>query len=230
VPGRGWSSPIVAGNTVFVTSAISGRPFKQPTPGIYGHDFIAELRAQGVSSAEINRRLRARDNELPEESGEIRYMVYAFDAATGSLKWEREAHKGLPAGGRHRKNTYASETPFTDGERVYASFGVNIGLFAYTLDGDLVWKRTWAPQPIYLDFGTGTSPVVHDGRVYLLQDSEKECYLTALDAKTGADVWRVARTDKGWQSTRRASAASGTRSPPRPSRPAIGSTLPTKMA
>jgi outer membrane protein assembly factor BamB len=130
VPGRGWSSPIVAGATVFVTSAISSRPFKQPTPGIYGNDFIAEMRAQGLSSAEINKRLRARDNEVPEESDEIRYMVYAFDAATGALKWEREAHKGLPFGGRHRKNTYASETPFTDGERVYVSFGLNIGVFA----------------------------------------------------------------------------------------------------
>jgi hypothetical protein len=133
-------------------------PFKQPTPGIYGNDFIAEMRAQGLSSAEINTRLRARDNEVPEESDEIRYMVYAFNAETGALKWEREAHKGLPFGGRHRKNTYASETPFTDGERVYVSFGLNIGLFAYTLNGDLVWKRTWPPQPIYLDFGTGTSP------------------------------------------------------------------------
>ena len=50
---------------------------------------------------------------------------------------------------------------------------LNIGLFCYTLDGTLLWKRTWPPQPIYLDFGTGSSPVVHDGRVYLLQDSEK---------------------------------------------------------
>jgi outer membrane protein assembly factor BamB len=201
VPGRGWSSPVVAGNTVFLTSAISSRPFKEPTPGIYGNDFIAELRAQGLSSAEINKRVRARDNEIPEESDEIRYMVYAFDAATGALEWEREAYKGLPSGGRHRKNTYASETPFTDGERVYVSFGLNIGLFAYTLAGDLVWKRTWPPQPIYLDFGTGTSPIVHAGRVYLQQDSEKESYLTALDAKTGAEVWRAARKDKGWQRT-----------------------------
>ena len=71
----------------------------------------------------MNKRLRARDNELPEESDAIRYMVYAFDARTGALRWEREAYHGLPIGGRHRKNTYASETPFTDGERLYVSFG-----------------------------------------------------------------------------------------------------------
>jgi outer membrane protein assembly factor BamB len=197
VPGHGWSSPIVAGDTVFVTSAITDRPFKQPTPGIYGNDFIAEMRAQGLSSAEINKRLRARDNELPEESDVVRYMVYAFDARTGAMKWEREAHRGLPVGGRHRKNTYASETPFTDGERVYVSFGQNVGMFAFTVEGALVWKRTWPPQPIYLDFGTGSSPIAHDGRIYLLQDSERECFLTALDARTGDEIWRTPRKDRG---------------------------------
>ena len=196
VPGHGWSSPVVAHDTVFLTSAIGTKAFKQPSPGIYGNDYIAELRAQGLSSAEVNRRLRARDSELPEESDAIRYMVYAFDARTGAVKWEREAHHGLPVGGRHRKNTYASETPFTDGERLYVSFGLNIGVFCYSLDGTLLWKRTWPPQPIYLDFGTGSSPVAHDGRLYLLQDSERESFLVALDAKTGADVWRVPRTEK----------------------------------
>ena len=117
VPGRGWSSPIVWGDTLFVTSAINGKPFKQPTPGLYGNDYIAEMRAQGLPADEINRRVRARDNETSEEAEEIRYMVYAVDAATGKLKWEREASPPVPHGGRHRKNTYASETPFTDGER-----------------------------------------------------------------------------------------------------------------
>jgi outer membrane protein assembly factor BamB len=196
VPGQGWSSPIVANGTVYLTSAISSRPFKQPAPGIYGNDYIAELRAQGLSSAEVNRRLRARDNEVPEESDAIRYMVYAFDAGTGVMKWQQEAYRGLPIGGRHRKNTYASETPFTDGERLYVSFGLNVGVFCYSLDGALLWKRTWPPQPIYLDFGTGTSPIAHDGRLYVLQDSERESFLTALDARTGADVWRVPRTEK----------------------------------
>ena len=93
VPGQGWSSPIVWGDTVFITSGISGKPFKQPTPGLYGNDYIAEMEAQGLSSEEVMRRVRARDTESPEESDEIRYMVYALDAATGKIKWEREAHK-----------------------------------------------------------------------------------------------------------------------------------------
>jgi outer membrane protein assembly factor BamB len=113
------------------------------------------------------RRVRQRDTEGPEESESLRYVVLALDARTGTLLWEREAHAGMPAGGRHRKNTYASETPATDGERLYVSFGQNIGLFCYTLDGALVWKRQWPPTPIYLDFGTASSPVVHGGRVFV---------------------------------------------------------------
>jgi outer membrane protein assembly factor BamB len=197
VPGQGWSSPIVWGDTVFITSGISGKPFKQPTPGLYGNDYIAELQSQGLSDEEVMRRVRARDNETPDESDDIRYMVYAIDAATGRIKWEREAHRGKPSGGRHRKNTYASETPFTDGERLYVSFGQNVGLFCYTLDGALLWKQQWPPQPIYLDFGTASSPVVHQGRVYLLHDSEADSYITALDARSGHELWRTARPATG---------------------------------
>jgi outer membrane protein assembly factor BamB len=98
-----------------------------------------------------------------------------------------------PRAGGIGKNTYASETPATDGERVYASFGGNVGLFCYSMDGKLLWKHTWKPQPIYLDFGTASSPVVHGGRVYQLHDTEAESTLTALDAKTGAVVWTVER-------------------------------------
>lgn len=197
VPGRGWSSPIIWKNVVYLTSAIGTKPFKQPSPGLYGNDYIAELRAKGVPPAEVSRLVRERDNEVPEESDEIRYMLYAFDASTGKLLWEREAHKGLPIGGRHRKNTYASETPFTDGERLYVSFGQNIGMFAFTLDGNPIWKKTFEPQRIYLDFGTASSPVVHEGKVFLLQDSEQQSYLTALDASTGKELWRTARASEG---------------------------------
>lgn len=195
IPGRGWSSPIVWGDRVFVTAAINAGAFKAPSTGIYGNDLAAELTAQGLSGEEVMKRVTARDIEKSDEAEAVRYVVYALDASSGKVVWEREAHKGTPAGGRHRKNTYASETPATDGERVYASFGGNVGVFAYaTSTGDLVWKKTWPPQPIYLDFGTASSPVVHGGRVYQLHDNEAESFLTALDARTGAEVWSVNRS------------------------------------
>jgi outer membrane protein assembly factor BamB len=197
IPGRGWSSPIVWGDRVFVTAAVGNRPFKQPLPGLYGNDYIAELSASGVTGEALMKKLRERDMESPEESADLRYMVYALDARTGKTIWEREAHKAAPPGGRHRKNTYASETPFTDGRRLYVSFGQNVGLFCYSLDGELVWKKQWPPQKIYLDFGTASSPVVHDGRIYLLHDSEQISYIAAVDAGTGEEIWRTPRPQVG---------------------------------
>jgi outer membrane protein assembly factor BamB len=192
LPGRGWSSPIAWGEYVFVTSAISPGVFKEPSPGIYGNDYVAELTKKGLSPEEVLAAVTQRDIELTSDTGEIRYMVYGLDAATGRTRWEREAHKGRPFGGRHRKNTYASETPTTDGERVYAYFG-NVGLFAFAMDGTPVWTKRFEPQPMYLDFGTASSPVLHDGKVFVLHDNDGESFLAAVDAETGRDVWRVER-------------------------------------
>ena len=154
VPWRGWSSPIAWGDRVYVTTAVNAGGFKAASTGIYGNDFAAKLKKQGLSDDEILKRVTARDIELASESEDVSYEVLALDARTGKVVWQREAHRGKPSGGRHRKNTYASETPATDGERVYASFGGNVGLFCYSHEGTLVWKQTWPPQPIYLDFGT----------------------------------------------------------------------------
>lgn len=192
VKGRGWSSPVAWDNTVYVTSAISPGAFKAPSTGIFGNDYAADLAKQGLSEDEVVKKVVSRDIELTAESGDIRYMVYAFDAASGKLRWEREAHKGAPFGGRHRKNTYASETPATDGERLYVYFG-NVGLFAYSLDGKALWNARFDPQPMYLDFGTASSPVVHNGRVYVLHDNDGKSFAAAVDANTGRVVWRVDR-------------------------------------
>ena len=186
-----------------MTSAISPGRFKAPSTGIYGNDYVAELQAKGLSEDEIMKAVTARDIELTSESGEIRYMVYTFDAATGRMKWEREVHKGAPVGGRHRKNTYASETPSTDGERLYAYFG-NVGLFAYSLDGKPLWTARFDPQPMYLDFGTASSPVVHDGKVFVQHDNDGKSFVAAVDARTGKELWRVdrdlpaGRLQSGW--------------------------------
>jgi outer membrane protein assembly factor BamB len=196
VPGRGWSSPIVWGDQIFVTTAISANAFKQASPGIYGNDYVAELQQQGLSEDQIMEKLRVRDLESPKESGDVDFMIYSFDVASGKVRWQQRAHHGPPIGGRHRKNTYASETPATDGERVYALFG-NIGLFCYSMDGALQWTHKIDPTPRYLDFGTAASPVVRDGRVYLLDDNEASSYLAALDARTGAVIWKTPRKLEG---------------------------------
>jgi hypothetical protein len=106
VKGRGWSSPVAWNTTVFVTSAISPGAFKAPSTGIFGNDYVAELMKQGLSEDEVNKRVISRDIELTSETGEIRYMVYAFDANSGTLKWSaisrrRRARAGhRPSSGR----------------------------------------------------------------------------------------------------------------------------------
>lgn len=192
VPGRGWSSPIAWNDTIYLTSAISPGKYKEPSTGIFGNDYVAELMKQGLPEEEVVKRVTARDIELTSDTGDIRYMVYAFDARSGKIRWEREAHKGAPFGGRHRKNTYASETPATDGERLYAYFG-NVGLFAYALDGTLLWTTRFEPQKMYLDFGTAASPIVHDGRVFVVHDNDGTSFAAAIEAKTGKQLWKVTR-------------------------------------
>src|SRR5437773_11798607 len=83
VPGRGWSSPIVWGDQVIVTSTISPGAFKAPSTGIFGNDYAAELSRQGLSMDEVLTKLRARDIESTQEAGELQYMIYSFDVANG---------------------------------------------------------------------------------------------------------------------------------------------------
>ncbi len=192
IPGRGWSSPILWGERIFLTTAVSAGEYKQPSPGIYGNDYAAELYQQGLTDEEVMAKVVARDIELASETEEVRYMVYALDVASGEIVWQREAHRGKPFGGRHRKNTYASETPATDGERIYAYFG-NVGLFCYSMEGEPLWKHSFEPQPVYLNFGTASSPIVHGEHVYVQSDNESESYLAAIDRKKGQEVWRTSR-------------------------------------
>lgn len=168
IPGSGWSSPIVWGDRIFVTSVVSTKPQEPPKPGLYF------------------------GGERPAPTDEHRWVVYAIDWATGKIVWEREVHRAIPAQSRHLKNSYASETPVTDGQRVYAYFG-NVGLFAFRMDGTPVWQQKIPARATRYGWGTATSPVLHQGRLYVVNDNEEEAYFAALDAPTGKEIWRVAR-------------------------------------
>jgi outer membrane protein assembly factor BamB len=192
VPGVGWSSPIVWGRKVFLTSATSDRPMKEPSLGTdFSNDYIAELQAQGLSSEEVNERLYERDREMPHEI-EIGLGVYCYDLESGKLLWERQVYRGNPPGGRHRKNSFASETPVVDGERVYAYF-TQFGLFAFDQEGQPVWSTPMKAYPTIRDYGTGASPALHGDRLYVLNDNEEQSFLAAFDKRTGKEVWRTPR-------------------------------------
>ena len=192
IPGVGWSSPIVWGNRVFLTAATGPEDMKGPSLGTdFSNNYIAELRAQGLPPEEVNRRLYARDRELPEEVV-IGLGIYCLDLETGALLWEREIYRGHPLGGRHRKNSYASETPVTDGERIYAYF-THHGLFAFDLEGNPAWEAPLPALPTVRDFGTGASPALHGDHLYVLNDNEESGFLAAFDKRTGEERWRTDR-------------------------------------
>ncbi|MBS1809381.1 MAG: PQQ-binding-like beta-propeller repeat protein [Acidobacteria bacterium] len=168
VPGVGWSSPIVWGDRIFVTSVINSDPKEAPKKGLYF------------------------GGERPAPKDEHRWMVYAVDFKTGKILWEKELFRGAPPFSRHLKNSYASETPVTDGERLYVYFG-NLGLFCFDLKGKLLWQEKWEPHKTRYGWGTAASPIVYKDRLYIVNDNEEQSYVAAYDKKTGKQIWRVER-------------------------------------
>jgi len=148
--------------------------------------------------------------DRPQVSEDVhQWKVLCLDLKTGEIRWQKQVHEGKPETPIHLKSSYASETPVTDGERVYCYFG-NVGVFCFDLEGKELWQHKIAPQKMRLGWGTASSPTIHDGRLYLVNDNEEESYLLALDAKTGEQVWRVARDEKSnwatpfvWQNSQR---------------------------
>jgi outer membrane protein assembly factor BamB len=118
-------------------------------------------------------------------------------------------YEGKPKSAIHVKSSFASETPVTDGQRVYCCFG-NVGIFCFDLDGKEVWHYELAPHATRYGWGTAASPVVHDGRLYFCNDNDEESYLVSLDAQTGREIWKTPRDEKSnwatpfvWQNSQR---------------------------
>ena len=132
---------------------------KQPQAGSsYSNDYIAELSKQGLKGKELLDRLNARDFEFPDEVT-VHYFLYSIDLASGKVNWNREFHSGKPPGGRHRKNSFSSETPVTDGKRVYVYIN-NLGLFAYDLSGNKLWNTPLESFPTILALLDGGSTLM----------------------------------------------------------------------
>jgi outer membrane protein assembly factor BamB len=192
IPGRGWSSPIVTGGKVYLTTVTTEGKSKPPQIGTeYSNEYVAELQKQGLSMKEIIDRVTARDIELPKEVM-LHYFIYCLDLKSGKVEWKQEFHTGQPPGGRHRKNSFVSESPVTDGKFVYV-YVANLGLWAFDVKGKPAWKTTLEANPIYLDFGTGSSPALAGNLLVIVNDNEKQQFIAAFDKQTGRQVWRTNR-------------------------------------
>ena len=192
IPGRGWSSPIVTGGKVYVTTVVTDGKSKPPQIGTeYSNEYIAELRKQGLPIEEVIKRVTERDIELPNEVM-LHYFIYCLDLKSGNVEWKKEFHTGRPPGGRHRKNSFVSESPVTDGKFVYV-YVANLGLWAFDVKGKQIWTTPLEANPIYLEFGTGSSPALAGNLLVIVNDNEKQQYIAAFDRKTGKQVWRTNR-------------------------------------
>ena len=154
IPGRGSSSPVVAGERVFVTTAV-------PVEG---------------------------------EVGLLDFRICCFDRDTGRQTWSRSCVKAVPHEGTHETNGFASASPCTDGERVYAHFGSR-GLHCYTAAGEHLWSRDFGDMTIRHGFGEGSSPTLAGEMIVVPWDHEGPSILFALDKRTGKTVWETPRDE-----------------------------------
>jgi outer membrane protein assembly factor BamB len=177
VPGRGFSSPVIWGNKLFVTTAIPLGDAKAPeaTPNEGGG------RRGAGGGAGLG----------PTYS----FRVMCFDRNSGKLLWDKEATKTAPHEGYHgRYGSFASNTPVTDGKHLVAFYGSR-GVYVYDLDGKLIWSKQFSPMTMRLSFGEGVAPVLDDNSLYLKFDQEKDSSLVVLDKRDGKELWRVTREE-----------------------------------
>jgi outer membrane protein assembly factor BamB len=165
IPGRGSASPIVWGDRVFVLTAVPA--------GITGN---AQHQPRGG---------------LPQR-GMHRFMVMALDRSTGRTVWERVAREQEPHEASHTDNgTWASSSPITDGERVYAYFE-SFGLYAYDMNGKLLWEKDLGDKKMRNQFGEGSTPVLHGNTLVIVWDQiNLESFVVALDKRDGRELWRA---------------------------------------
>jgi outer membrane protein assembly factor BamB len=182
IPGLAHSSPVVWGDRVFVTTAVSGDPKSEFAPRM-------EMALEPAKDATAHH-----------------WRVYCLDKNTGKILWERTAHTGAPKTKRHPTGSHASATPATDGKHVVAFFGSE-GLYAYDVDGKLLWKQDLGlinPGFLYdpdFAWGAGSSPILYRNLVIVQCDKQKDSFLAAYDLKDGRRVWHTPREELSTWST-----------------------------
>jgi len=184
VPGVAWSCPIVIGDKVFLTTAFAEGQQRPKAGGGFG--------GGGKGGGGFGKGERG----APKET--YQFKVVCLDRKTGKTVWEKVAKEARPAIPTHGSNTFATETPVSDGERVYAYFGMT-GLYCYDLAGKELWKKDIGTYSMQAGWGTASSPVLAGDKLVIQCDNEEKSFLVAFDAKTGKEVWKTERREKsGW--------------------------------
>ncbi|HEX4997848.1 MAG TPA: PQQ-binding-like beta-propeller repeat protein [Terriglobia bacterium] len=177
VPLAGFanSSPIIWGNRVILTSAVSGA----------GDATFSANTISNVRSA----------NDMSEQT----LQLMGLDTATGNVVWERDVYKGAPRTKRHPKSSHAAGTPATDGRHIVAMYGTSGILAGYDMSGNPLWKNDlgvidsgYVPDPT-AQWGHSSSPIIYQNTVIAQVDQQKNSFIAAYDLDTGKEVWKTAR-------------------------------------
>jgi outer membrane protein assembly factor BamB len=167
IPGRGSGTPVIWGDRVFVLTAVPAG-------------------ATGAAS-------HAPLGGAPRTTH--KFMVLALDRKTGKVLWERVASEEVPHEASHPQNgTWASSSAITDGERVYAYFESR-GLFAYDMNGTLVWQKDLGHKMMRMQFGEGTTPALHGRHLVVVWDHQGQSFIAAFDKASGQELWRKTRDE-----------------------------------
>jgi len=203
--GSGWSSPIVWGDKIFISSAF---PEKKSTPAMQEPQgpppATGQGRPQGGPPPGMGQNRPQGQPVMMEDTSYrndiYRWEVTCIDLKTGKELWKRVARKGSPRTATQPGNTYASETPVTDGKRVYVYFGMN-GVYSYDFDGKLLWEKDLGAYKTLNSWGTGSSPVVYNDLLFIQIDNEVGSFVIALNTENGEEKWRADRDEKTNYST-----------------------------
>ena len=176
IPGLAHSSPVVWGDKVFISTAVTSGAKDETRFGLYG------------------------DVTPVKDDPKHTWKVYALDKRTGKILWERIAYEGMPKVKRHPKSTHADSTPVTNGKYLVVLFGSH-GLYAYDLKGKLLWKQDlgvldagWFYDADY-QWEHGSSPVIYKDLVIVQADVQKDSFIAAYSLKNGKLVWKTPREE-----------------------------------
>jgi len=178
--GLGFSSPVIWGDKLFITTAISGLENPELKVGLYG------------------------SIEPVEDDTEHTWKVFCIDKKTGKIIWEKTSFVGVPKVKRHPKSTHANSSAATDGKYVVVFFGSE-GLYCYDINGKLIWEKDFGvlDSGFFMvknaQWGFASSPIIHEDKVVVQCDVQENSFIAAFDLKTGKEIWRTSRDEyPGW--------------------------------
>ena len=176
IPGRSSGSPVIWEDKVFVVTAVKADN-------------------QTANTAEPRPPVAGRRQRGGAALTSLDFQIHCYSRADGEKLWAQSAVVAKPHEGTHSTNGFASASPCTDGEHVYAHFGSR-GLFCYTMDGTPVWKRTdLGEMKTRATFGEGSSPTIFEDMIIVPWDHEGASYITALNKLNGDEIWKTPRDE-----------------------------------